>query len=232
MKEKLFISDSRRYVQVKEFLKNEFMNTKCGNIEIQETPLGIRIVVHTTSPGMIIGTKGEKIKGVTRKLKERFDLKNPQIDTKKIKNPDLDPNIIAKNIAVCIERGLNYKKVGNYYLSKVMNAGARGCEIVIAGKISGEKARKERFAAGFVEKSGTRDSVKKGFFVANPKLGNIGIKVFIVLKEPEEEKLKEKPDEEADKPEEPKTEKEKTGEVPEKKLEKPKDGKKAKEDKN
>jgi len=93
---------------------------------------------------------------------------------------------------MALERGLNFKKIGNYYLTRVMNAGARGCEIVLSGKLGGEKARRERFGAGFVEKSGTRESVLKGFYVANPKLGNIGIKVFITLKEAKEQP---KPDE-------------------------------------
>ena len=193
MKEKLFVENSKKNIQIEEFLKMEFSDVRCGEIKIQETPVGTRIIIYTMTPGLVIGSKGEKIKDITEKLKERFKLKNPQLDVQKIKNPILDPCIVAQDIAMALERGLNFKKIGNYYLTRVMNAGARGCEIVLSGKLGGEKARRERFGAGFVEKSGTRESVLKGFYVANPKLGNIGIKVFITLKEAEEQKTEEQP---------------------------------------
>lgn len=183
MKERLFIEDSKKYVRIEELLLREFANSLCGGIDIQETPLGTRIIIYTMAPGLVIGTGGEKIRAMTEKLRSEFGLKNPQIDVQKIRKPDLNPSIVAQNICAALEKGMNFKKIGNLYLARVMRAGARGCEIVIAGKLGGEKSRKERFFAGFVEKSGTREAVLKGTWVATPKLGNIGIKVFIMLKD-------------------------------------------------
>lgn len=200
MKERLFIKDSKKYVQIEELLMKEFSNSMCGGIEIHDTPMGTSIVIHTTAPGLVIGSGGEKIKAITQIVKERFGLKNPQIDVQKIKRPDLNPDIVAQNIVRALESGMNYKRVGNIYLSRVMKSGARGCEIIIAGKLGGEKARKERFYDGFIEKSGTMDSVLKGFAVATPKLGNIGVKVYIMLKQEgeqqEEQAAEEEPSEE------------------------------------
>ena len=183
MKERLFIEDSKKDIQIEEMLLKEFSNAMIGGIELQETPLGTRIVIYTMAPGIVIGTGGEKIRMMTESLKNRFGLKNPQIDVQKIRNPDLNPAIVAQNICQALEKGLNYKKIGNHYIAKIMRAGARGCEIIIAGKLGGEKSRTEKFYAGFVEKSGTREAVLKGTCVATPKLGNIGIKVFITLKD-------------------------------------------------
>lgn len=186
MKERLFVEDSKKYRVIEEFLLKEFSSAMCGGVDIQETPLGTRIIIYAMAPGIVIGSGGEKIRFVTEKLKNDFGLKNPQIDVQKIRNPDLNPSIIAQNIAAALERGMNYKKIGNLYLQRAMRAGARGCEIIIAGKLGGEKARKERFCAGFIEKSGTREAVLKGTYVATPKLGNIGIKVYIMLKDAKE----------------------------------------------
>lgn len=194
MKERLFIEDSKKDIRIEEMLMKEFANSMCGGIDLQETPLGTRITIYTMAPGIVIGTGGEKIRQMTERLKTEFGLKNPQIDVQKIRTPDLSPAIVAQNICQALEKGLNYKKIGNFYTSKIMKAGARGCEIIIAGKLGGEKSRTEKFYAGFVEKSGTREAVLKGTCVATPKLGNIGIKVFITLKDPS--KIREMPVEE------------------------------------
>lgn len=194
MKERLFIEDSKKDIRIEEMLMKEFSNSMCGGIDLQETPLGTRIVIYTMAPGIVIGTGGEKIRQMTERLKTEFGLKNPQIDVQKIRTPDLSPAIVAQNICQALEKGLNYKKIGNYYTSKIMKAGARGCEIIIAGKLGGEKSRTEKFYAGFVEKSGTREAVLKGTCVATPKLGNIGVKVFITLKDPS--RIRESPVEE------------------------------------
>lgn len=202
MKERLFVEDSKKEIRIEELLMKEFSSALCGGFDIQETPLGTRITIYTMIPGLVIGSGGEKIKFITEKLKADFGLKNVQIDVQKIRKPDLNPSIVAQNIAIALEKGLNYKKLGNFYLSKVMKAGARGCEIIIAGKMGGEKSRKERFYAGFVEKSGTRESVLKGTAVACPKLGDIGIKVFIMIGEDAVQKIEE-PAHEAETPSEP-----------------------------
>jgi len=178
MKERFFIEDAKKYVRVEEFLKDELEEARIGSIDIQETPVGTRIIIYALNPGLVIGTGGEKVSYIVKKLEE-MGINNPQIDVQKIKNPFLDPEIVAQNIAEAIEKGINYKKVANYYLEKVIKAGAKGCEIIISGKIAGEKASSQKFYEGFVEKSGTRENVLKGFRIAKPKVGVIGIKVFI-----------------------------------------------------
>jgi small subunit ribosomal protein S3 len=156
-------------------------------IEVQYTPVVTRIIIHTVTPGLIVGSGGENIRNAVELLKIKFDLKNPQIDVQRIENPFLDPHIVAKNIAISVENNVNVKRLGDYYLSKIMHAGAIGCEIVLSGKISGQRARKERFSAGYIKKCGkpAEEDVMTGFAVANPKLGNIGVTVKIMLKHKE-----------------------------------------------
>ena len=141
-------------------------------------------MIYTTSPGLVIGAGGERIREVTERLKTEFSIENPQIDVQKIHEPDLDPHIVANSIASGLEHRINFKRLGKYHLERVMKAGAVGCEIIIKGKISGEKARKERFVAGYIKKSGEprEKDVIFGRVVANPPLGNIAVNVSIMIK--------------------------------------------------
>ncbi len=183
MKERLFIQKAKEHVKLQEFIRRQFAQAKCGSIEIQYTPVVTRIILYTTTPGLIIGSGGERIKETVEILKKEFSIENPQIDVQKIDNADLEPNIVAQNIASSLEGGVNFKKLGNYYLQRIMDAGAIGCEIVIAGKLSGQRGRRERFVDGHIKKCGepSKRDVMKGFALANPRLGNIGVTVKIML---------------------------------------------------
>jgi small subunit ribosomal protein S3 len=187
MKERIFIKKSKEQISLREFVKKQFREAKCGFIDVQHTPVATRIIIHTTTPGIIIGSGGENIKDAIEIIKRDFKIDNPQIDVQKIDVPDLDADIVAQTIAASIESGVNYKRLGNFYVSKIMNAGAIGCEIVIAGKLGGEKSRTERFTEGYLKKCGdpAEKDVMKGWALANPKLGNIGILVKIMMYQPE-----------------------------------------------
>ncbi|MBI2579187.1 MAG: 30S ribosomal protein S3 [Candidatus Aenigmarchaeota archaeon] len=211
MKERIFIQKAKENVGLEEFIRGQFKQAKCGKIEVQHTPIVTRIIIYTTTPGLVIGAGGERIRETTEQLRQKFSIENPQIDVQKIDNPDADPHIVAQNIANALETGVNYKRLGNFYVEKIMEAGAVGCEIVFSGKMSGQRSRKERFTAGYLKKAGdpALKDVIKGFAVANPRLGNIGVTVKIMIrhadimqrakkiiesKEAAEEKAKEKPE--------------------------------------
>lgn len=184
MKERIFIQKAKEHVALVEFLKKQFGQAKLGDIEVQHTPIVTRIIVYTTTPGLVIGSGGERVQEVSAMLKKKFGIENPQIDVQKILNPDVNPTIVAQGIASSIENGVNHKKLGNFYLQKIMNSGAIGCEIVFSGKFAGERARKERFSAGYIKKCGdtAQRNVVSGFALANPRLGNIGISVKIMIR--------------------------------------------------
>ena len=187
MKERIFINKAKEEVNMQEYIRKHFSTAKVGDIEIQKTPIMTRIVLHTTTPGLIIGSGGEKIREITDMLREKFKIDNPQIDVQKINDANLDAGIMAKSIASQIESGVNYRRLGNFYLERIMRSGAIGCEIVMSGKLSGERSRRDRFVAGYLKKAGemARIHVRKGFTVANPKLGNIGVSVQIMVDYPE-----------------------------------------------
>lgn len=185
--EKLFVKDGIKESEVEEFLRNMFEKAGYSHTEISRTPLGTRIIVYANRPELVIGRSGRRVNEITIAIKEKFGFENPLIDVKEIENPFLDSGIVARRIAKALERGINYKKVANYYLQKVMESGAVGVQIILAGKLAA-RSRTQKFKEGFVAHSGdyAETLVDKGHTQAILKLGVIGIKVNIMKEMPRE----------------------------------------------
>ncbi len=194
-----FVDYAVRKTKIEDFIKKYFPDESYSKIVLERTPLGVKIVIHTDRPGRIIGAGGRKINKLTDKLKEQFKLENPQVDVKSIEKPDLDARITAKKITSALERGYNYKKIGNIMLKRVMGAGAVGVEIVIAGKLGGSKGRRGKFTDGYLKHCGqpAKELVDYGFDEANTRPGKIGVQVRImksvplIAKDVEKDKKKE-----------------------------------------
>ncbi len=182
MMNEYFVKQAIKEVELEKFITDSFPQGDYSKIVLQRTPLGLKVVIYTNKPGRIIGKGGRNIELITQALKQKFGLENPQIDIKSIENPDLDAKIVAKQIASALERGYNYKKIGNVFLKRIMDAGAIGAEIIISGKLGGAMSRMGKFIDGYIKHSGQGviDYVDKGFYEALPKLGKIGVTVKIM----------------------------------------------------
>ncbi len=206
-KEMKFVQEGIKSVFIEEYLKSQFLRADYSHIEVSKTPLGTRIIIYANRPGIVIGRGGEKIKAITEYLREHFKLDNPQLDVKEVDNPDQDAQIIARQIASSLERGLNYKRVANMTIKRVMDSGAVGIQIRVSGKLGGEKSRTDKFMQGYLQHSGeTADRlVSKGKAEALLKPGKVGIQVKIMTINIEQEmkiqKEKEKTADQADKKE-------------------------------
>ncbi|MBI2543550.1 MAG: 30S ribosomal protein S3 [Candidatus Aenigmarchaeota archaeon] len=185
--EKVFVKELIKEAEIEEFLKKRFERAGYSHTEIQRTPLGTRIIVHVNTPGLVIGRSGRRINEITEEIKHKFGFENPLLDVREVDDPLLDPNIVARKIARSIEKSVNYKKVANYYLDKVTEAGAAGILLEISGKIGGvERSRRQKFKKGFVAHSGdyAERMVDTGYTQAIIKAGIIGIKVKIMKNMP------------------------------------------------
>jgi len=192
--EKVFVKEGIRESEVESYLAKRFERAGYSHTEIQRTPLGIRIIVHAHKPGLVIGRSGKRIADITEEIKGKFGFENPLIDVKEVEEPFLDAHIIANRIARALERGINFKKVANYYLDKVIEAGAIGIQINVGGKLMGaERSRFQKFKRGFVAFSGdyAETLVDKGYAQAIIKPGMIGVQVRIMKEMPKEVEEKE-----------------------------------------
>jgi small subunit ribosomal protein S3 len=194
--ERFFVNEGIKEAELESFLREKFDKAGYSHADIQRTPLGTRIIVYAEKPGLVVGKAGRRIEEITQEIKEKFDLENPMLDVKEVENPFLDAQIVASKIAKAIEKGGFYKKVANYYMDKIMEAGAIGVEIRIAGKLGGERSRFQTFKQGYIKHSGyyADTLVQTGFATALVKLGMIGVRVKILTQIPEDlnEKLLER----------------------------------------
>ena len=194
--ERKFIAENVKRVLLKEYLKQKVERAGFGGIDIQRTPMGTRVTLIAERPGMIIGRKGTAIKELTDIVAEDFEFDNPQIEVQEEKNPSLNPHIMAHKLAAALERGWHFRRAGHSTVRRIMAAGAKGCQVIISGKLIGQRHRVEKFKEGHIKYCGepARIWMNEGFATAKKKTGVIGIKVQIMdphAKLPDEIEVKE-----------------------------------------
>jgi small subunit ribosomal protein S3 len=183
MEEKKFVAFKKEELGVKEYVKRSLGKGKISDVSIEYTPVGEKIVVATSKPGLVIGRRGEKIEELTRVIKRRFKFDNPHIEIREIMEPYFDSQIVSDDIAVMLERegSLRFKVVAYKTLQTIMKKGALGAEIVLSGKLPSERARSWRFAQGYLKKTGDpAQVVSRAMSQARTMLGVVGIKVSIL----------------------------------------------------
>lgn len=211
MDERVFVKENLRRVLIKEFVMKEVRSAGFGGLDIQRTPLGTRIILEVERPGLVIGRKGAKIKELTEALQEKFNVENPMIEVKESENPYLNAQIMAEKLASALERGWHFRRAGHSTLRRIMENGAKGAQIIISGKLTGDRSRTEKFTKGTIKYNGHPvELVRKGFAIAKTKPGVIGVTVKIMppdAKLPDEINILGPPEERAEeKGEEPREE--------------------------
>ncbi len=169
--------------QIEEYITQSLENVGHSQTKMVKTPLGEKIIIFTSRPGLIVGRKGQNIKQLTKTLKKRFDLENPQIEISEVEIPSLDAKIVAEKIVDALEKfgSQKFKAIGHKIMTDVMNAGALGIEIIVSGKVPSARAKSWRFYNGYLKKCGDIAlSVRKANAQAHLKTGVIGIKVSIM----------------------------------------------------
>jgi small subunit ribosomal protein S3 len=179
---KHFVAESIKKTEIDEFLKNELENAGYGGVDITKTPLGTHIVVYAMRPGVVIGRGGETIKGLAMVLEQKFGLPSPQISVAEIEIPELNAHVIASRVASALKRGVHFRRSGYWALNQVMEAGALGVEIVISGKLRGQRAKYEKFRTGYLPKSGEPPlrNMKRAEMHVQLKPGIFGVKVRLM----------------------------------------------------
>ena len=194
--ERKFIRENTKRSLIKRFLVKEIEGAGFGGMSIQRTPIGTRINILVERPGMVIGKGGSKIKELTSSIHTRFDVENPQIEIQEAgASAALNAQIMAEKLAEALQRGWHFRRAGHSTVRRIMNAGAKGCQIVIAGKLTGSRHRTEKFTEGHVKYCGevALEVMDNGFASAKLKAGVLGVKVRIMkpdAKLPDEVRLR------------------------------------------
>src|SRR5256884_844448 len=181
-KDKRIIVENVRRVLLKEYLMKETRRAGFGGLDIQRTPMGTRVTLLAERPGLVIGRKGGAIKSLTEAVDRQFKFDNPQIEVQEVSAPALNAQIMAEKLANALERGWHFRRAGPPTVSRIMEAGATGCLLVIAGKLTGQRHRTEKFKAGHIKYCGEPRNLWMGLGFASAKLkpGVIGVTVEIM----------------------------------------------------
>jgi len=181
-KDKRIIVENVRRVLLKEYLMNETRRAGFGGLDIQRTPMGTRVTLLAERPGLVIGRKGSAIKSLTEAVEQKFRFDNPQIEVQEVASPALNAQIMAEKLANALERGWHFRRAGHSTVRRIMEAGAKGCLVVIAGKLTGQRHRTEKFKAGHIKYCGEPRNLwmDLGFASAKLKPGVIGVTVEIM----------------------------------------------------
>ncbi|MEJ2509966.1 MAG: 30S ribosomal protein S3 [Anaerolineales bacterium] len=176
---------------VRDLIKNHSPRAGISKIEIERFPGNVRIFVHTSKPGVLIGRKGENVKAMRKELEVLIG-KKIDLQIKEIKDPDLDAYLVAVNIAEQLERRISYRRAMRRALSQIMRAGAEGAKIEVAGRVGGsDMARRVWLREGRVPLHTLRADIDYAVAKAVTTYSVIGIKVWIykgeILPKPEEE---------------------------------------------
>jgi small subunit ribosomal protein S3 len=181
-----WFADGDKYVEhlqediaIREMIKKESENAGISKIEIERFPGKVKVILHTSKPGVLIGRKGASVKVLRQSLEELVG-KTIDVDIKEIEAPDLDAYLVAENIARQIEGRISYSRAMNRTIQRTMREGAEGIRVEVAGRLGGaEMSRTIHMREGRVPRQTLRADIDYAVTEASTTYGKIGVKVWI-----------------------------------------------------
>ena len=148
-------------------------------IEIERDASKVRIHIHCAKPGIVIGRGGTEIDKLRLQCEKM--LKKPvTINIVEVKNPDLNAQLVAENIAQQLEKRISFRRALKQSIGRAMKLGAKGIKTQVSGRLGGaEIARREQYHDGTIPLQTIRADIDYGFAEAATTYGRIGVKVWI-----------------------------------------------------
>ena len=174
-----YVDHLQEDLAIRELIHKEADRAGVSKIEIERFPGKVKIIIHTSKPGVLIGRKGANVK-IMRKSLEDLVGKSIDVDIKEIETPDLDAYLVADNVARQIESRISYSRAMNRTIQRTMREGAEGIRIEVSGRLGGaEMSRTIHMREGRVPRQTLRADIDYAVAEAATTYGNIGVKVWI-----------------------------------------------------
>lgn len=171
----------REDIIIRNIIEDQLENAGVSKIEIERTEEEVKVDMHTSKPGIVIGRRGANINDI-RDLIEKKTGSIIQLNIIEIKKPELIAKLVAEGIASQLVGRVSFRKAMKKAISLCMKAGAKGIRVQCAGRLGGaEMARTEWYREGRVPLHTLRANIDYGFAEANTTFGKIGVKVWIYL---------------------------------------------------
>lgn len=166
-------------IKIREFVAKECKAASVSRVEIERSKNRVEIMIRTARPGVIIGTSGENIENLKKKL-EKLTKKNVYIKVLEIANPDLDARLVARSIADQLEQRASFRTCQKKAIQRTMRAGAKGIKTLVSGRLGGaDIARSEGYSEGVVPLHTLRADIDYAAEEAHTTYGRLGVKVWI-----------------------------------------------------
>lgn len=165
--------------KIRKYIKKNLYAAGVSRIVIERTNAQIRINIHTAKPGIVIGRQGSEIEKLRANVAKLIG-KQVFINIVEIKQPDMDAQLVAENIAGQLERRISFRRAMKQSMLRTMRLGAKGIKTCCSGRLGGaEIARTEHYHEGTIPLQTLRADIDYGFAEANTQYGKIGVKVWI-----------------------------------------------------
>ena len=165
--------------KIRVYLKKLLYAAGVSKIEIERSNEVVTVYLHVARPGVVIGKGGEQIEQY-RKDVEKLIGKTVKLNIVEVRNPDMDAQLVAENIAAQLEKRISHRRAMKNAMGRAMRAGAKGIRIKLSGRLGGaEMSRSEFYREGRVPLQTLRALIDYGFFEAKTTYGRIGVKVWI-----------------------------------------------------
>jgi len=167
-------------LKLRDFIKQRLYHAGISRIEIERMANKAKINIYTARPGIVIGKKGVEIDKLKTDIQKLMNGKEAFINIHEVRRPDLDPQLVAENIALQLERRVAFRRAMKEAVLRAMRMGALGVRVQVSGRLGGtEIARREWYREGRVPLQTLRADVAYGFAEAKTTYGVIGVKTWI-----------------------------------------------------
>ena len=167
-------------LKIRDFLKNRLQKGAVSKVLIERAWNSVRVTLHTSRPGLIIGKRGAEIEGMTNVISKMCAGAQVKIDIFEIKQPETDAQWVAEQVATQLERRISFRRAMKQAIAATMRVGAEGIKVKLSGRLGGaEMARSEMYKEGRIPLHTLRADIDYALSEALTVYGLIGIKVWI-----------------------------------------------------
>ncbi len=164
---------------IREYIKKKLFISGLSKTEIERAANRIKISVYTSKPGMVIGRGGSGVEALRKEI-EKMTGKTVSINVEEIKNPSIDAQLVAENIAAQLEKRVSFRRAMKQAMQRTMRSGAKGIKTMVSGRLGGaDMARSEGYNEGTIPLQTLRADIDYGFAEADTTYGKLGVKVWI-----------------------------------------------------
>ena len=165
--------------KIRKYLKETLYSAGVPTIEIERDSAKVRIYIHCSRPGVVIGKGGAEIERLRLSV-EKMIGKPVAISIVEVRTPDTNAQLVAENIAQQIERRIGHRRAMKNAIGRAMRMGALGIKVMCSGRLGGrEIAGVEQYHEGTIPLQTIRADIDYGFTEASTTYGRIGVKVWI-----------------------------------------------------